>query len=48
VSNDLWKLGCELKVLRCLVEPTFDCENVRTFVKGRINFYIVKDGSIIA
>ena len=47
MRDSFWKLGCELKVIRCLVEPIFDCKDVRSFVKGRIYLYIVKDGSII-
>ena len=41
-----WKLGYELKVIRRLLEPIFNCENIRSFIKERINLYIVKDGSI--
>jgi len=47
MRDNFWKLGCELKVIRRLVEPIFNRENVRSFIKGRINLYIVKDGSII-
>jgi|GEM_PF-5969247 len=46
MSDDFWKLGCELKALRCLVEPIFNCENVRGSIKGRINLYIVENGRI--
>jgi hypothetical protein len=46
MSNNFWKLGCEPKLFRRLVEPIFNCEKVRSFIKGRMNLYIVKDGSI--
>jgi hypothetical protein len=29
MRDSFWKLGCELKVTRRLVEPIFNCENVR-------------------
>jgi hypothetical protein len=46
MSNNFRKLGCEPKLFRRLVEPIFNCEKVRPFIKGRMNLYIVKDGSI--
>jgi hypothetical protein len=35
-----------LKILWCFLEPIFNCESVRRFIKGRIDLYIVKDGRI--